>query len=105
MTSGLLMARPGQWVDRIRQRRSLDKLILDMDPGAPGVSETDGQQEGSMYNGHFRCTCYHPLFIFNQDGDVEGRESRSDASLFRKPRLSHNQARAQLREELQPGPD
>ncbi len=24
-----------------------------------------------MYNGHFGCTCYHPLFVFNQDGDVE----------------------------------
>jgi len=25
----------------------------------------------SKYNGHFGCDCYHPLFIFNQDGDVE----------------------------------
>ena len=24
-----------------------------------------------MYNGHFGCMCYHPLFMFNQDGDVE----------------------------------
>jgi hypothetical protein len=23
------------------------------------------------YNGHFGCTCYHPLFVFNQLGDVE----------------------------------
>jgi hypothetical protein len=23
------------------------------------------------YNGHFGCTCYHPLFVFNQFGDVE----------------------------------
>lgn len=22
-------------------------------------------------NGHFECTCYHPLFLFNQDGDLE----------------------------------
>jgi hypothetical protein len=28
-------------------------------------------QEGSAYNGHFGCTCYHPLFVFNQLGDVE----------------------------------
>ncbi len=63
-----LMAMPGLWVDRIRQRRPMKKLILDMDSS---VSETYGQQEGSMYNGHFACECYHPLFIFNQDGDVE----------------------------------
>jgi hypothetical protein len=29
------------------------------------------QQEGSAYNGHFGCTCYHPLFVFSQFGDVE----------------------------------
>lgn len=35
------------------------------------VSEIYGEQEGSAYNGHFGCTCYHPLFCFNQFGDVE----------------------------------
>jgi len=35
------------------------------------VSETYGEQEGSAYNGHFACTCYHPLFCFNQFGDLE----------------------------------
>ena len=34
-------------------------------------SLTYGEQEGSAYNGHFGCTCYHPLFVFNQFGDVE----------------------------------
>jgi hypothetical protein len=34
-------------------------------------SPTYGEQEGSAYNGHFACTCYHPLFVFNQLGDVE----------------------------------
>ena len=29
------------------------------------------QQEGSAWNGHFGCTCYHPLFVFNQFGDLE----------------------------------
>jgi hypothetical protein len=47
----------------------LRKLVLDMDSS---VSETYGNQEGSEFNGHFRCNCYHPLFCFNQDGDVEG---------------------------------
>jgi Transposase DDE domain group 1 len=32
---------------------------------------TYGEQEGSAYNGHLGCTCYHPLFVFNQLGDVE----------------------------------
>ena len=25
----------------------------------------------TAYNGHFGCTCYHPLFLFNQFGDLE----------------------------------
>jgi hypothetical protein len=31
----------------------------------------DGNQEGSVYNWYFECTCYHPLFCFNQFGDLE----------------------------------
>ena len=42
--------------------------MLDIDSS---VSETQGAQEGSAYNGHFRCACYHPLFVFNQFGDLE----------------------------------
>ena len=68
-----LINMPGQWIDLIRQRRPIRKLILDMDSS---VSETYGKQEGSMYNGHFGCDCYHPLFIFNQDGDVEWAKLR-----------------------------
>ena len=36
------------------------------------MSETYGEQEGTAYNGHFGCICYHPLFCFSQFGDVEG---------------------------------
>ena len=43
-------------------------IILDMDSS---VSPTYGEQEGTAYNGHFGCTCYHPLFLFNQFGDLE----------------------------------
>jgi hypothetical protein len=32
------------------------------------VSPTHGGQEGSAWNGHFDCTCYHPLFVFNPFG-------------------------------------
>ncbi len=63
-----LMDLPGMWIDRVRERRALDKLILDLDSS---VSETYGRQEGSAYNGHFECTCYHPIFCFNHLGDLE----------------------------------
>ena len=43
-------------------------IILDMDSSE---SPTHGEQEGSAWNGHFGCTCYHPLFLFNQFGDLE----------------------------------
>jgi hypothetical protein len=35
------------------------------------ASPPRGEQEGTAYNGHFDCTCYHPLFVFNQFGDLE----------------------------------
>jgi hypothetical protein len=59
---------PGQWIDKVRRRRGPKTIILDMDSSE---SPTYGAQEGSAYNGHFACTCYHPLFVFNQFGDVE----------------------------------
>jgi hypothetical protein len=58
----------GAWIDRVHGRRPPDGIILDLDSSE---SPTFGQQEGSAYNGHFRCTCYHPLFLFNQFGDLE----------------------------------
>jgi hypothetical protein len=58
----------GQWIDRVHDRRPAKGIVLDMDSS---VSPTHGDQEGSAYNGHFACTCYHPLFIFNQFGDLE----------------------------------
>jgi Transposase DDE domain group 1 len=35
------------------------------------VSPTHGEQEMSVWNGHFTCTCYHPLFLFNHFDDLE----------------------------------
>jgi hypothetical protein len=35
------------------------------------VSPTHGEQEMSIWNGHYQSTCYHPLFVFNQFGDLE----------------------------------
>ncbi len=58
----------GLWIDRVRGRTGPEDLLLDMDSSQ---SETYGEQEGSAWNGHFRCTCYHPLFLFNGRGDLE----------------------------------
>jgi DDE family transposase len=64
----------GAWIDRVHARRPQTTIVLDMDSS---VSETHGAQEGSAYNGHFGCTCYHPLFVFNQFGDLERCSLRS----------------------------
>jgi hypothetical protein len=58
----------GAWIDRVHARKPPDGIILDMDSSE---SPTHGEQEGSAWNGHFGCTCYHPLFLFNQFGDLE----------------------------------
>jgi hypothetical protein len=63
-----LMDLSGRWIDHAHRNRKLSKLVLDMDSS---VSETYGHQQGAAYNGHFGCTCYHPLFVFNQFGDLE----------------------------------
>jgi hypothetical protein len=58
----------GQWIDRFHERNGLKYIVLDMDSS---VSPTHGDQEGTAWNGHFDCTCYHPLFVFNQFGMLE----------------------------------
>jgi hypothetical protein len=58
----------GTWIELVHARKLPDGIILDMDSSE---SPTHGDQEGSAYNGHFGCTCYHPLFVFNQFGDLE----------------------------------
>ena len=59
---------PGQWIDLVHGRRPPRGIVLDMDSS---VSPTHGEQEMSVWNGHYACTCYHPLFVFNQFGDLE----------------------------------
>ena len=58
----------GQWINRVQGRRSTRGIVLDMDSS---VSPTHGEQEMRVWNGHYECTCYHPLFVFNQFGDLE----------------------------------
>ena len=42
------------------------RTVLDMDSTEIPVY---GEQENSAYNGHFESMCYHPLLLFNRDGD------------------------------------
>jgi Transposase DDE domain group 1 len=58
----------GKWIDSVHARRPPRGIVLDMDSS---VSPTHGEQEMSVWNGHYECTCYHPLFVFNQFGDLE----------------------------------
>jgi hypothetical protein len=69
---------PGQWIDKVQQRRPPKMIVLDMDSSE---SPTYGDQEGSAHNGHFGCTCYHPLFVFNQLGDLERGALRPGTSI------------------------
>jgi hypothetical protein len=71
LTTGAYLAQanlPGGWIDRVHARKPQTTIVLDMDTS---VSEMYGAHEGSACNGHFGCTCYHPLFVFNQFGDLE----------------------------------
>ncbi len=63
-----LMNLSGQWIAKVHRHQPFRELILDLDSS---VSETYGQQEGTAYNGYFKCLCYHPQFLFNQFGDLE----------------------------------
>jgi hypothetical protein len=56
------------WIDQIHARKPPHNIVLDMDSSE---SPTHGRQEGAAWNGHFGCNCYHPLFVFNQFGDLE----------------------------------
>jgi hypothetical protein len=64
----------GHWIDRVHTGQPPRTIVLDMDSS---VSPTYGDQEGTAYNGHFACTCYHPLLVFNQFGDLERSALRS----------------------------
>jgi Transposase DDE domain group 1 len=53
-------------IGRVEAVDSPQRVILDMDSTEIPVY---GQQEQSAYNGHFESTCYHPLLLFNREGD------------------------------------
>lgn len=59
---------PGRWIDTVHDKRPPKVITLDMDSSE---SPVHGDQEGSAWNGHFQSKCLHPLFVFNQFGDLE----------------------------------
>jgi hypothetical protein len=63
-----LIELPGRWIDAVHDRRPPKVVTLDMDSSE---SPVHGEQEGAMWNGHFRSRRLHPLFVFNQFGDLE----------------------------------
>ena len=55
--------------DLIARAEAIDspqRTVLDMDSTEIPVY---GKQEQSAYNGHFESSCYHPLLLFNREGD------------------------------------
>ena len=49
-----------EWIDHAMARTRHRRIILDMDSSESPVY---GEQEGTAYNGHFECVCYHPSGI------------------------------------------
>jgi Transposase DDE domain group 1 len=62
---------------RVARAETIDgprRVILDMDGTEARVY---GQQEQSDYNGHFESMRYHPLLLFNREGDCLAAKLRS----------------------------
>jgi DDE family transposase len=53
------------------------RVVLDMDSTEVRVYDP---QEQSAYNGHFESTCYHPLLLFNGEGDCFVAKLRPEMS-------------------------
>jgi hypothetical protein len=53
-------------IGRAEAMDSACRAVLDMDSTEIPVY---GEQEQTAYNGHFESTCYHPLLLFNREGD------------------------------------
>jgi hypothetical protein len=61
----------------IGKAKALDspyRTVLDMDSTEIPVY---GEQEQSAYNGHFESTFYHPLLLFNREGDCLAAKLRT----------------------------
>ena len=64
--SALLARLNRELIGKAEAMDSPQRVVLDMDSTEIPVY---GQQENSAYNGHFESTCYHPLLLFNREGD------------------------------------
>ena len=53
-------------IGKVEAVNSSQRVVLDMDSTEIPVYS---QQEQSAYNGRFESTCYHPLLLFNREGD------------------------------------
>ena len=53
---------------------SPQRVVLDMDSTEIPVY---GEQQQRAYNGHFESTCYHPLLLFNREGDCLAAKLRA----------------------------
>jgi len=53
----------------LRDHRQLREVILDI--GQLRQPRPTENRRARPYNGHFGCTCYHPLFVSTSFGDVE----------------------------------
>src|ERR1017187_7067476 len=60
-------------IGKVEAFDSAQRVVLDMDSTEIPVY---GEQENSAYNGHFESTCYHPLLLFNREGDCLGTKLR-----------------------------
>jgi hypothetical protein len=61
-------------IGRVEAIDSPERVVLDMDSTEIPVY---GEQEQSAYNGHFESTCYHPLLLFNREGDCLAAKLRA----------------------------
>src|ERR1017187_10031504 len=61
-----LAAMSRELIAKAEGQERASRAVLDMDSTEIPVY---GQQENSAYNGHFESTCYHPLLLFNREGD------------------------------------
>jgi hypothetical protein len=60
----------GRWIEKALGKTPHRRIILDMDSSE---SPVHGEQEGTAYNGHFGCKCYHPLFASTNTATVRER--------------------------------
>src|SRR6516165_11890216 len=61
-------------IGKVEAFDSAQRVVLDMDSTEIPVY---GEQENSAYNGHFESTCYHPLLLFNREGDCLAAKLRA----------------------------